>query len=364
MKKKKKKKSIFKTLMKGVALVLLIAVLGAGVYINYMLGKLNIDDPFDPNKTGGFIGKGTAEPIDFDPSVFEGDYKFFLDAPEFEQSPASDNQIINILLVGADSRNKNDQGRSDSMMIATLDMRHKKIKLTSLLRDTYVYIPGTDPNGTEYKHGKLNSAYSYGDVELLLHTINANYNMRLSKYVIVNFTLFDKIINILGGIDIRLSDEEYKHLNDRAECGPERKNLKPGVNTLNGTIALEYARLRYVRWYPFDNNGNIIKEGGLSDDYGRTARQRLVLSTIYEELKNESFDKLLGIIESCLEETRTNLQPNEIIGLLSNYMTLGSPGIEQQQIPYSGSFSDKDKRFIIADMPKNAQKLREFIFEQ
>ena len=121
----------------------------------------------------------------------------------------SDTEVVNILLVGADKnldeQDKDVERRSDSMMIATLDVRHNKLKLTSLMRDMYVEIPG-------HGQSKFNAAYSLGGVELLYETIAHNFNMKLDGYVLVDFEAFKSLIDEVGGVDINLNQEEYEYL--------------------------------------------------------------------------------------------------------------------------------------------------------
>ena len=123
----------------------------------------------------------------------------------------SDTEIVNILLVGADKNadEQNQKGaerRSDSMMIATMDIKHSKLKITSLMRDMYVNIPGHGGN-------KLNSAYFFGGIQLLYETIAENFGIQMDGYAEVNFDAFVNVIDKLGGIEVKLTESEAKHLN-------------------------------------------------------------------------------------------------------------------------------------------------------
>ena len=111
--------------------------------------------------------------------------------------------VINILLVGSDhGAIKGDHGRSDSIMIATVNFKTKELKLTSLMRDMYVEIPG-------HGHNKLNAAYAFGGVELLYQTIAKNFGIKIDNYCVVDFSTFEKVINKVGGVET----VSYTHLN-------------------------------------------------------------------------------------------------------------------------------------------------------
>ncbi|MFW5677495.1 MAG: LCP family protein, partial [Acetivibrio ethanolgignens] len=123
-----------------------------------------------------------------------------------EENLTSDDKIVNILLVGADKRESwSESGRSDTVMIATLDMKHKQLKLTSLMRDMWVEIPG---HGTH----KFNAAYSYGGVSLLYQTIAANFGLKLDGYAVVDFKAFQEVIDAMDGVEIELTQAEYEYL--------------------------------------------------------------------------------------------------------------------------------------------------------
>ena len=131
----------------------------------------------------------------------------------------SDNDIVNILLVGNDYRVESEGydvgGLTDTMMIATLDMKHKTLKLTSLMRDMLVEIPG-------YSSSKLNSAYSKGGIELLYQTLAQNFNIQLDGYVEVSFDAFVKVVDEVGGIEVELTESEVEYLNSTNYIKPKK----------------------------------------------------------------------------------------------------------------------------------------------
>ena len=155
--------------------------------------------------------------------------------------------IKNIAFFGIDAED-GQAGRSDAIIILTIDSTHKKLKLTSIMRDSYVNIEG---------HGmdKINHAYAFGGPELAIQTINTNFGLNIEDFVSVNFSSLPKIIDLLGGVDINITAEEVPHIQGIDIEGP---------HTLTGEQALSYSRIRYAT-------------GG---DFVRTDRQRTVLNSL------------------------------------------------------------------------------------
>lgn len=234
--------------------------------------------------------------------------------------------VDNILVIGTDSRDlENDTGRSDSMILISLNTKTNTIYMTSFLRDVYVYI------SDEYGYGKLNSAYSYGGPELLMDTIESNYRVKIDDYVLISFAACSAMVDAVGGVEFTISDEEAQALNEilisevNELMGDGRNDdLLPGggTYTLNGKQALSYSRIRYV--------GNA--------DFERTSRQREVLSQVMEKAsKNPVF--LGGIMMNALPEVSTNISVPELywFSLKAPFLLLGYD-VAQQQIPADGTF--------------------------
>ena len=146
----------------------------------------------------------------------------------------SDDQIVNILVIGNDYREERGYGASgltDTMIIATMDMKHGTLKTASLMRDLVVEIPGHGKN-------KLNSANSFGGIELLYKTIATNFNIELDGYVEVGFAAFTKIIDKVGGIELELTESEASYLNSTNYIRNKKsRNVKVGKQPLNGEQA-------------------------------------------------------------------------------------------------------------------------------
>ncbi|SET26081.1 LCP family protein [[Clostridium] polysaccharolyticum] len=256
----------------------------------------------------------------------------------------SDDQIMNILLIGSDKRaNWSQAGRSDSTMIATIDNKNKQLKLTSLMRDMYVDIPG---------HGKskFNAAYSLGGVELLYETIAQNFNIKLDGYVLVDFEAFKSLIDEAGGVEVNLNQEEYTYLTT-AYHRSSVLDVVPGLQTMNGEQALAYARIRQV--------GN--------NDFERTQRQRNVMLSLFAKAKAMPFTKLFDLGKTVLPYVTTDLSNDEIFRMGKTVLFMGTTHIHQMRIPVDNSYKNQkiNKAWILdVDLAQNQQALSEFIFNK
>ena len=117
-----------------------------------------------------------------------------------------DSKVLNVMLFGEDNRQEDDHGRTDTMIMLTIDNHHKKIKLTSFQRDSYVYIPG-------HGYDKINASYTLGGAKLSIKTIESNFGIKIDRYAVVDFESFTKIIDTLGGIDMELTADEIEYIN-------------------------------------------------------------------------------------------------------------------------------------------------------
>ena len=260
--------------------------------------------------------------------------------------------IENILLIGLDGTNDKFPKRSDTMIILTIDKLNKSLKLTSLARDTLVKIPG---RGEE----KLTHAYAYGQEELLMQTINENFDLDIKDYAVVNFKSFIDIVDIIGGVDINVNEKEIHHLNEVIkECygvnHEDTKNIEyitsSGNHNLNGYQALAYARIRK-----------------LDTIYKRDERQRLILTNIAHKLSDVSISKYLQIAKSILRHIKVNIAFNKIIDLAFIAHELASYYISQLEFPISeyreeGRIGEKGTYVVKWDKNKNIELLHQFIY--
>lgn len=255
--------------------------------------------------------------------------------------------ITNVLLIGVDARDLDEPCRSDSMIIATLDNNNKKVKLTSLFRDTLVDIPG-------HGEAKLNAAYMLGGPELLMKTVKETYNVSIDKYIIINFWGFETIVDYIGGIEVDVKDYQLEELNKyigESTGGNDCPVEKAGIQTLNGKQALSYARIRY----------------NVGDEYERTDRQREVIFKVMEKLQNTKPSKYLGIMNTMLEYIKTNIDPLEALNMAYTIYKLPSLDVEQLQIPLVALSETRNYKELgsvfLMDRLQNASILYNFIYE-
>ena len=209
----------------------------------------------------------------------------------------SDPKVLNIMLFGEDYHTADSYGRSDSMIMATINNRSKTIKFTSFQRDTYVYIPG-------YGYNKITHAFSYGGPALAIKTVEANFGIKIDRYAVVDFKSFQKIVDILGGVKINISADEAGYINLQVRINNQSHKTTvleqvDGEVTLDGVQALWYARNR-----GFQEEG--ISEVYSGDDWDRTERQRKFMNAIFEEMKSASLPE---IIESIQAMENTEILP-------------------------------------------------------
>ena len=243
--------------------------------------------------------------------------------------------ITNILLVGVDGNNMEKGNRSDAMMIVTIDEKNQDIRLTSLARDTYVDIEG-------YSTEKLTHAYAYEGPSLLIDTINKNFDIAIDKYVAVSFESFEKIIDILGGVEINVSEKEVSQI-------PGVKSS--GVQTLNGNQALSYSRIRYI-----------------DSAYARDNRQRTVIEALYNKLVEDFNSNIMTVLNEVLRYTKTNMSPLEIVSIANKAIKIKDTDLDQVEFPFeearTGEIINNEKGWVIQwNKEYNKDKLNKFIYD-
>lgn len=258
-------------------------------------------------------------------------------------------EIINILLVGLDGTNIEKGNRSDSMMILTIDKKNKNLKLTSLARDTYVDIPGYD---TE----KLTHAYAYEGINLLIETIEKNFNVDIDRYITVNFNSFIDIVDIIGGVEVEVTENDIEILNKyiKTSYNFDKKDNKepiqyinsPGIHKLNGYQALAFSRTRYQ-----------------DSAYDRDARQREVIQSIINSINEQDLKSFIDIINIGIKNSKTNMKPGEIISIGYDIIKIKDKEVRQLEFPvYKNGEIVEGKGWVIKwDKEKNLKILNDFI---
>lgn len=340
-KKKSSKKRLAFTICLSLLSVLFIAAGTAALYANSLLSKYQYVNEPSSSKTP--IGTVNTPPEEVgDASMVDGMYH--------------DDMITNILLLGVDDYSPNDPGRSDSMLMLSLDRRHKKLKLTSFMRDTFVSIPG-------YQYYKLNTGYFLGGAPLQVKTIEKNFQVDIDRYVIIDFEAFPKIIDALGGITVTLSEGEAEEMNLKSgETG-----AVAGENHLSGTQARYYSRIRNCK-YTDPDTGNVYY-----DDYGRIRRQQRVMDILVENFKDVDAGKILTLANEIVPYLISNISPDEMLTLATDALTYMSYPIETCQMPNNElhygdtlylSYIDGPYSVLVPDtLEDNALFLNRFIYE-
>lgn len=262
--------------------------------------------------------------------------------------------ITNILLIGNDAKTSKERGRSDAMMILTIDERHKSLKLTSLARDTLVNIPG-------YGYEKLTHAYAYGGARLLLDTIENNFKIKINDYISINFNSFIDLVDVLGGVEVDINEKDISHLNDviansfnisNKEAEEPQYIRMPGKQLLNGYQTLAYARIRK-----------------LDTIYNRDERQREVLNSIATRLSEAPVSTYPSIINSVLPYVDINMSISKILKIATKSKELYNYDIKQMEFPLRDYRDEgrleKNKAFIVKwDKLANIKGLQYFIYEK
>lgn len=255
--------------------------------------------------------------------------------------------IFNILLVGLDRRSENDIGRTDSIILANINTEAKTIKLVSFMRDLYVPIPGHGLN-------RINAAYSLGGPELLLKTLQQDFNIDVQYYVSIDFRAFQDLVDKLGGIDIEVKDYEVKEINKYIkEVNGSKATLLsgPGYQKLNGQQALSYSRIRKV------GNG----------DFERAERQRRVLTILINKARRVSILKMPDLASTIFNYIKTNIPTGKLMNLAFTVYRFGNTPVETIRVPADGMFENmrvKGMAVLVPDLEKNVIYFEKFLSSQ
>lgn len=263
----------------------------------------------------------------------------------------------NIALFGLDARDKNlgKGNRSDTIMIASINLDTGEVKLCSVYRDTYMNL-GND------KYSKCNAAYASGGPEQAISMLNMNLDMNITDYVSIGFNGMIDVVNSLGGVEIDIREDEIKNLNDyqASMFSTETKErltddyvkvTQPGLQTLNGLQATAYCRIRYTA----------------GDDFKRAERQRTVLLAILEKAKTASVGTLNDTLDKVLPNVATNLDTKEMLSVLkdlASYKVVATDGFPFETNRVTGKVGKAGSCVIPTSLEDNVVLLHKFFFEQ
>jgi LCP family protein required for cell wall assembly len=323
-KKRRKRKKIIRWIIIGLLIIIVLVLSGT---VGIIISNLNKVDKVEISET-------------------KEDLEISVEAEE----QADKYDVTNFALFGIDTlETDGTKGRSDSIMIATLDKENNKIKLSSIMRDTYVDITG---------HGmdKITHAYAYGGPQLAVSTINKNFDLNITNFVTVDFLNMAKIIDALGGVEIEITAEELKYINfyiEEMAGAYDVKNVhvtSTGLQKLSGQQAVAYARIRYT-------------SGG---DSARTERQRTVLTALLNKLTTMDKSKFISTVPTLAQYVITNMDTKDMISIGVDALQTGISNIDQERFPLDGNSTDTTidgVYYLATDLDKTAEQMHNFIYE-
>ena len=302
--------------------LVLVLLLGATALFQQVLGKIHYTQPVADfgTRLSGFVSNLASEGFGTESGLIGG----------------TGSGIVNILLIGQDRREGEETARSDSMILCTYHRKTGNVTMTSFLRDLYVPIPG-------HHNNRINAAYSEGGAALLDRTLRENFDLHIDGNVEVDFSQFSQIIDLLGGVQLELREDEAAEINKETGSG-----LSAGVQVLNGEQALTYARIRKL-----DADG----------DFSRTSRQRKLMNALLGSYRNIKWKDLLPLIDELLPLISTDMNYGRLVLLAMEILPkLSDAQITSQRIPADGTFTDEKidgMAVLSADLEANRLLLRE-----
>ena len=285
---------------KKIALVILnvilsfifVALLAVTVYADWLMGRIYHDDSLDETLSAQQVEAILQEDQNqTKPAAITEIRPEEVEWGEVEKQESSDD-VFNILLVGQDRRPGELRARSDTMILITINTKDYSVTMTSFLRDLYVQIPGMQPN-------RLNVAYAVGGFTMLADALEVNFGVRPDRYVEVDFSGFQNIVDAVGGVDVELTEAEVAYFNAKFQFG-----ASVGVNHLDGKKALQYARCRSI-------------EG--DGDFSRTRRQRTVVSAVIAKARTLNLTQINQIVLAMTDVLTTNLTAAEIMSYVVRF---------------------------------------------
>ena len=311
-------------------------------------GEGEIYEPDDNDDYGESVSEATSEEVVAIDDALQDNLK----ALE-EQSELYGEDLFNLLLVGVDTRGASYGGRSDAMILVSINRDTKKIVMTSFLRDIYLSIP---------RHGnnRLNAAHAYGGTDLLKDTIQANFGISIDRCMVVNFYFVMDFVDAVEGVEVEITTEEIRVMNDYIKAhnklldNPEGTDIltaaDAGKKVLNGNQALAYSRVRYV-----------------GTDFARTGRQREVILACLEKVKGMNLKELDALMMEFLPRIKTDLSEGDCAMLLLLLLDISSYEIENFAIPVDGTWGNariNEMAVLIIDFKANAKAWLEAVGEE
>ena len=327
-----KKKKGLKVILIVLAVAIVLGGAGAYLYINGMFDKMGKFEDDTSNARERVFEKDDSEPRTYSAFVVPEEDMQIPDPKDL----VSNKDIINILLIGSDTRVVGKNGLSDTMIVASINKKTGQIKLVSFMRDTFVNIRGSQL--------KLNAAYSYGGRDLLDQTLQRNFGVVVDANVAINFESFVAAFAQIGNIEIELNAEEVKYLSDTSWG---KWKLKTGVNSLTPEQTLAYCRARHLS----------------GSDWGRTERQRKVIMAAFNQVKSMKIGQLMDLADRILPNVATDLTNSQIFDLVKFVFSNNMQIAGQLLIPVDGSGAMVNGQSVLkCNLTRNANEFKKFIY--
>lgn len=292
---------------------LLVAALGAAAWAGVLFSRLNREEA----STESYVQQPSAAPA---------------------WDVIHDDKVTNILLLGTDNGGDGLSSRSDTTMLISIDNKTQSVRMVSFLRDLYLEIPTVGM-------GRLNTAFNNGGPALTMQTLENNFRISVDKYIQIDFDGLVAIIDRLGGIDVDMSEAAVEVTNQDM-----KSNLTPGVNHLDGRLALYYVRIRNI-----------------DSDFGRTQRQQQVLKIIMDQCKTKNPLEISALAYDFLPYVTTNLSESDLSYLISIAPQVMSYEVDKMHVPDDTAYTDltlpSGAMVLDPDLEENCRLLREFLYD-
>ncbi|WP_034448836.1 LCP family protein [Butyrivibrio sp. AE2032] len=353
--KTRKKSKALSYIVRFIAAVLGLAV-GFFLYWVYLFGETFVDVPVmnqEDYSTIAIEDSGSTTGGDVSSSWFDGGHTRLYYDPSHPilEVKQKDPDIENILVFGIDARDSSDYTcRSDAMMVVSINRRDKCVKIISLMRDTGVYLGDTEET-LGSRLNKLNSAYHYGGVGMMINTINVTFGLDIQRFVMFDFGSASSIIDLCGGVELDIKPEELSYANRYLDQmylldGNDSPHLeRGGVQTLDGHQAVAWSRIRY-----------------LDSDFVRASRQRRVATALMAKVKDMSYARKLQLLNDSAGVFETNMRSVDIMRVALNCFDC-MDNLEEHRIPDDGLYTvQNDPWMMKIDFAAQKKSLNEYIW--
>lgn len=357
--KKKGKNKVLKVILFTLIALLLICIGGVVWYYNYMLSLITRPDDLPT--------PSTTAPVVMETEATEQTVPESTSPEDTWPVIVPDKNITNIMLIGQAAREGEEARIADTMILCSINRETKTLTLTSLMRDLRLVWPKyVDVNGQPHTgNNRINMAYNMGykwagdnprgGMELMADIVEYNFGVPVDYSIEINFDTFQQVMEMVGGVDVDLSAEEIRYLQENCPESITAKTLVPGRNHLSPYLALGYARMR--------------KATGDQGDYTRTERQRKVIQQVISEVSKKNILEINKMFTTILPSIVTDMTNKEITNLAFEMIPmLKDLKIQSQRIPFDGTHNSQQFEIdgqldyqLVCNTKVNGEMLRQSI---